>query len=399
MKILFLPNSFPGPFRYTATHFATDKKNKVLFVTGRSRRDAKIQGVGRILLNPVQAPNLEDKAENEAIFTLRHSTQLAIALSDLKNNGFIPDITIAHAGHGYTLYLKDIFPNTFHVAYADGFHNQTNSSSSENSQAFPSTLGKVRNFFQWDSLRNCQLAYTSTHWQKSLYPEELKSKIQVFHEGIDTNFFSYTKKQDFSIIGLDGIDNELDCPKELITFSGRSAGFNSSFPIFFHCLPRILKERPKCHVLIITQGSNKALQKEWHKTLSTKYNVDTNRVHYINFLPYNDYLKILHASNVHIFLSASLALSSGLFEAMSCGCLVLGPDTAPVREVIKHGINGFLYDLNDINTMSETIITLLERNESMENIRLSARKSMLDSYSIQNQTPKLIDFILKNYQN
>ncbi len=390
MKILFLPHSFPGPFRQTATHLVA-KKHKVLFVTGRSRRDARIAGVGRILLNSPAIPDLIDRAEYEAVYTLRNANQVADALISLKNNGFTPDIAVAHAGNGYALYLQDIFPKTFHVAYADSFYDNTNSIFCEK-KSYPSAIGKVRNFFQWDSLKNCQLAYTSTHWQKSLYPKELAKKIHVFHEGIDTSFFSYTTKQPLCIADYDFTNTE-----ELVTFSGRSAGFDSSFPKFLYSIPLILKERPNCHILIIAQGHNKDLQNQWNKILLTKYQIDINRVHYINFLPYDEYRKLLHASKVHIYLSASLALSSGLFEAMSCGCLVLAPDTAPVREVIEHGINGFLYDLNEIDIMSETIISLLERNNLMDNIRLQARQTILNSYNIQSQTPKLIELIMEKY--
>ena len=34
----------------------------------------------------------------------------------------------------------------------------------------------------------------------------------------------------------------------------------------------------------------------------------------------------------------------GLLEAMGCGCAVVVSDTAPVREVVRHGQNGLLLD-------------------------------------------------------
>ena len=37
-------------------------------------------------------------------------------------------------------------------------------------------------------------------------------------------------------------------------------------------------------------------------------------------------------------------MSWSLLEAMGCGCAVVVSDTAPVREVVRHGQNGLLLD-------------------------------------------------------
>ncbi len=388
MKILFVPQSFPGPFRYTAARLAAEKGNKVLFVTGRTRRDVHIPGIGRLLVNFSHVPPMGDRAEYEAVRALRHGGQVANVLMRLKNTGFSPDITITNAGQGFSLYVKDVFPQTNHIVYADSFYQEATFCQIAKKQPTTcSALGKVRNFFQWDALRNSKLAYTSTNWQKSCYPEELSPRIKVLHEGIDTNFFSYTTKTPFIIDGCN-----LSEVKELVTFSGRSADFNQAFPQFLHGLASVLKERPQCHALVVGLD-NKETQTAWLNTIGEKYNLDASRIHCLGFLPYNEYRKLLHASAVHVFLSAPLSLSSGLFEAMSCGCLVLGSDTAPIREVIKHGVNGFLYNLDDIDTFSQTVSNLLNRNKEMDNIRLAARQTMVESYNSQVQTPKIIDLI------
>ncbi len=376
MKIIFVPHSFPGPFRYTAANLAADKNNKVLFITSRTRRNVQIPGINRLLVNYPQVPPSSDRAEFEALSALKHGAQVAKVLKRLKNSGFQPDIIITHAAEGYAFYVSEVFPQAACVVYADGLR--------QNAQK-PSD--KMRNFFHFDALQNSKLAYTSTNWQKSTYPQELASHIEVLHEGIDTNFFSYTTKKPFAIDGCD-----LSQISELVTFSGRSADFNQPFPQFLHSLASVLKQRPQCHALIVGLD-NKETENLWRATLRDKYDLDDRRIHSVAYLPYLDYRKLLHASTVHVFLSAPMSLSSGLFEAMSCGCLVLGSDFGPICEIIKDGVNGFLYNLNDIETFSQTITTLLENHRHLDKVRRAARQTMLENYNSQTQTAKIIKFI------
>ncbi len=399
MKIIFLPLNFPGPFRYTAAELAADKSNKVIFITDRSRRDVRIPGVRRILISIPPLPHITDRSEVEATRSIRRGAQIANALVHLRNSGFTPDIIVANAGHGCSLYVKDIFPNAFLAIYADSY--QSNSSmltTLKPNNAYPTvnfSPDRVRNLFQWNALSEGQMTFTSTEWQKSLYPEDMASQIKVLHEGIDTAFFSPQEGQKFNIEGCD-----LSHVDELVTFSGRSIDTRKSFPQFLHSIPQILDARPNCHVLVMSDSHDQAEGKDsWQNLLQEKYAVDLRRVHFIGFRPYKDYRMMLQASTVHVFLTTPQALSTGLFESMSCGCLVVGGDTAPVREVIDHGKNGFLYDLWDSNNLAQTIVGVVESAPQMQSLRDAARQTICKHYDSHKQTKKNVKEILKEYAN
>ncbi len=399
MKVLFLPHSFPGPFRGVATKLAESEQNKVLFVTNRARTDVRIPNVGRILINQPPKPNIPDRAEFEAVRSIRRASHMANCLLRLKNQGFNADIVISNAGLGYALYINDIFPDSFFICYAEGFQEQGQAYTLFSKKRPHPTLDfapeKVRNLFQLNTLHESHMAYTSTNWQKSLYPKDFTKKIQVFHEGIDTDFFIPRQGERFCVEGCD-----LSHVEELVTFSGRSMETPQSLPVFLHAVPSILQKRPKCHIIIMsanTQENNPQSQK-WLETLIEDYDIDTQRIHFINFRPYVDYRRLLQASSVHVYLSAPLALSSGIFEAMSCECLMIAGDTGPINEVVNHGKNAFLYDQNDSNVLADTTIELLERRSKMACIRKAARKTITEKYNVHKQTHKMVDALLNNYE-
>ena len=51
----------------------------------------------------------------------------------------------------------------------------------------------------------------------------------------------------------------------------------------------------------------------------------------------NQLADILRISDLHIYLTAPFVLSWSLLDAMATGCVVLGSDVPPVREVIRAG--------------------------------------------------------------
>ena len=87
--------------------------------------------------------------------------------------------------------------------------------------------------------------------------------------------------------------------------------------------------------------------------------IDNERLHFTGSLPYRDYLAALQISSAHIYLTYPFVLSWSLIEALSAGCLVIGSDTAPVREVID-GENGVLTPFFDSRALADRVIEALE---------------------------------------
>jgi glycosyltransferase involved in cell wall biosynthesis len=64
-----------------------------------------------------------------------------------------------------------------------------------------------------------------------------------------------------------------------------------------------------------------------------------------------------------------------MLEAMASGCLVIGSDTAPVREVLQHGKNGYLVDFFDTQALAEQVLTVLNTPQAQQPLRAAARET------------------------
>lgn len=399
MRILFIHPSFPGPFQHIAAQLGAMPGTTVLFLSERHRREIRIPGVRRLLVSGSRSVESTDSAEREILLALRRGANVANALLRLQRDGFYPDIVCTSSGAGSGFYVADIFPEAFRAVYADWFHtkgvNYTFFSGGASRSPADFAPGRVRNLCQFNALSECDLAITSTNWQKAQFPACFASSIQVLHQGVDTDFFAPSPGKRFVVN-----DCDMSGAAELVTYSGRSLEPFRGFPQFARSLPRLLAARPACHVLIMAAGckgtetaSNSALSEQ----LAFLSAGERERVHFLGFRPYEEYRRLLCASTVHIYLTAPFALSSGLFEAMSCGCLLAGSDTEPVREVIRHGENGFLCEFGNEVSLAETVIGLLERSSVMNPIREAARQTILEQYDLKKLAPQHVQLLLDAY--
>jgi glycosyltransferase involved in cell wall biosynthesis len=110
--------------------------------------------------------------------------------------------------------------------------------------------------------------------------------------------------------------------------------------------------------------------------------IDPERVHFPGKISYDLYRCILQVSAVHVYLTYPFVLSWSMLEAMACGCLLVASDTAPVREVVRHGENGWLVDFFDSKALVERMLHALSAPPEAAALRVNARQSAL-AYSTE----------------
>jgi glycosyltransferase involved in cell wall biosynthesis len=70
-------------------------------------------------------------------------------------------------------------------------------------------------------------------------------------------------------------------------------------------------------------------------------------------------------------------------EALSIGCVVIGSDTEPVREVIRHGHNGLLTNFFDAQALAQVAAETLGRRHELAAMRDAARRTIVEHYDLK----------------
>jgi glycosyltransferase involved in cell wall biosynthesis len=399
-KVLFVHNNFPAQFLHLARALARDPAVQVAAIGTKTAR--ALPGV-RLLKYTVGNPDVAATHPFARRFDLesRRAEEVLYALSNLKSSGFVPDVVMAHPGWGETIPLRSIFPDARHVTYCELYYRAEGQDVGFDPEFPESGLDSfvknhLKNATTLLALAESRCGLSPTQWQKSTYPAEYQDRIRVIHEGINVNVVKPAEDASFRLPS----GRVLTRSDEVLTFIGRSFEPLRGFHIFMRSLPRILAKRKNAHVVVVGgAGTPYGFQPPAGKTWKSAYfdevadKIDTDRVHFVGALSYSNYLKVLQISRAHVYLTYPFVVSWSLLEAMAAGCLVIGSDTAPVREVID-STNGILVPFFDVDQLADASIEALSKPRRFARHRERARELIMDRYDLKRVClPKLLDFL------
>ncbi len=167
-------------------------------------------------------------------------------------------------------------------------------------------------------------------------------------------------------------------------------------------LPRVLAEVPEAHVVLVGSDSPKGYGprppegKTWVDVMVQELGarLDPARVHFTGPLDYARMVAVLSVSTVHAYLTYPFVLSWSLLDAMACECVLVGSDTAPVRDVIESGVNGLLVDFFDIDGLSDQLIEVCREPGRYAHLGRAARETVLKDYDRQTRCqPMWLDLV------
>lgn len=396
MRVLFLHPNFPAQFRHVATLLSKDPKNQLVFGT-KTENNLQISGVHKAMYSVAREPNPQTHHYIRVLEGAVLQGQAVYRLcDDLKKKGFYPDLVYSHSGWGPSLYVKDAYPRAAHLSYFEWYYNARGADAdfdpSEPLNADDFLRIRSKNAPILMDLGHCDWGISPTYWQRSQFPEVFQPRITPLHDGVDTDYF--VPKPGAKLV-LPDKNLDLSHVDELVTYVARGMEPYRGFPQFIETLGILLERRPNVHAVIV--GENRvcygkaAPQGTTYKDMMLeKVSLDMSRVHFTGGLPYGQYLQVIQASSVHVYLTRPFVLSWSMIEAMSTGCLVLGSDTEPVREVIEDGKNGLLVDFFSPNKIADRIEEVLDHPDRYAEIRQNARKTVLDRYCHATLLPKHI---------
>lgn len=402
MNFLFVHNNFPGQYQHVVRALARDPKARIVAIGSSTSQE--MSGV-RLLKYSLSNVDVSASHPFARRFDMEchRAEQVLYALSSLASSGFAPDIIMAHPGWGETLPLRTIFPAARILLYCEFFYGMQGRDVGFDPE-FPETGADghvalhLKNASSLLALSDCDFGVSPTNWQRSTFPKEYQSKITVIHEGIDADV---VKPDPDAVLRLpSGL--ELRRSDEVVTFVARNLEPLRGYHRFMRALPRIISARPQAQVVVIggdgaSYGALPPQGTTWKSLFFDEVaeHIDRKRIHFAGRLPYRDYLTALQVSSAHVYLTYPFVLSWSLLEALSAGCLVIGSDTPPVREVLNNE-NGLLTPFFDTEQLAERVTEALTFPRRFRSVRARARRTILDQYDLARIClPKMMAFIQK----
>lgn len=103
--------------------------------------------------------------------------------------------------------------------------------------------------------------------------------------------------------------------------------------------------------------------------------------------------KYLKNFDIAVLTSDSEGLSNSMIEYMAAGKPVVCSNVGGNNELIKHGLNGYLYPVGDIQQLSNYLIALLESADDRKAFGLNGQRQVIENFSMNN----MINDTLKVY--
>jgi len=238
------------------------------------------------------------------------------------------------------------------------------------------THQKLVDYFEVTALKNSRLSFTVSNELKKYFmakgvPGE---KIHVIPNGADPDRF----RPDFP---CDDVKQQYQLRNNLVI------GFVGSFHYWHGVenLTRIIRDTAEKyrHVKFLMVGDGGPLKKSLEAFIQE--NGLKDRVHLTGLVKHEEIPKYIAAMD--IVLAPYPELKFGyyspvkLYEYLSSGKAVVSSRMGQISEVIKDGVNGFLYQPNDISRLYRKVSELIENPELIRRVGQQARKDVLENYT------------------
>ncbi len=407
MNILFIHQNFPGQFKHLAPVLAS-KGNKVVAMTLKRIPKTIWKGVH---IRPYQV----DRGTSSSMHPWLTDFESKVIRGDgclktfisLKEEGFSPDLIIAHHGWGESLFVKDVWPSAKLGIYCEFFYHPFGADFDFDPEFYTKEITdisklRLKNINNYMHFEIANLGICPTLWQASTFPDYFRSKISIIHDGIDTTCVK--PNPDAKLLVNKSLT--LSSDDEVITFVNRNLEPCRGFHIFMRAIPKILAKRPQAQILIIggdniSYGAKPDGFRTWKEQFLAEIrpllsSTQLSKIHFLGLIEYPHFISVLQISTVHVYLTYPFVLSWSLLEAMSAGCAVVASNTQPLHEVIQYNHTGIFVDFFDETVLSDNIIDLLEdpllRKELGREARLFVQKNY-DLHSIC--LPKQLNWLEK----
>jgi glycosyltransferase involved in cell wall biosynthesis len=406
MHVLYAHQNYPAQFGHIASHLAEKLKWQCSFVT--QAPPGKNFGVERIQYvlagGATKATHFCSRTFENTIWHCDAVYRALKARPDIR-----PDLIVGHSGFGSTLFLRELYPDVPVVNFFEFFYRPHDPDSDMD---FRQDLGwhidevkylrsRARNAMILLDLNNCEIGYTPTEFQRSKFPDEYQPKLRKIFDGVDRSVYHGFAEQLRPPSGqriarkIAGID--IPPEKRLITYCSRGFESMRGFDIFMKSAKLIYQQYPDVQFIVVGTDriayggddsyTNGKSFKEW---VLSQDEYDLEKIKFVGRLNPLELGKALAATDLHMYLTVPFVLSWSMMDAMSCGAVVLGSATSPVKEMIRDGENGLLADFFKPEEFAEKAVKVLQDPDEFRPLGRAAEQMIQEKYSLDAVLPQML---------
>src|SRR5687767_3061488 len=407
MHVLYVHQNFPAQFGHIAQHMCEKLNWQCSFVSqtaggkvgGIEKIEYKLAG-GATQANHFCSRTFENTVWHcDGVYTaLRHRPDVR------------PDLIVGHSGFGSTLFLRELYPDVPVINFFEYYylpHDVDSDMDFRKDLGWPTVdmtylRSRCRNAMILLDLQNCQAAYTPTQFQKSRFPAEYQDKLKVIFDGVDRSIYhGYDEslrpgpdaRETRTIAGVN-----VPASTRVVTYVSRGFESMRGFDVFMRAARRIAEQYSDVVFFVVGQdriayGGDEnfiAPHKTFKQWVLAQQQFDLSKFHFVGRLNPVELGRVLAAGDLHVYLTVPFLLSWSMMDAMSCGAVVLGSDTAPVREMIRDGENGLIADFFNADALAAKAIDALRDPSAARVMGRAAERMITERYSLEALLPRML---------
>ena len=393
MHVLFVHQNFPAQFGPFAFRLAQTPGFQCTFVT------QKIEGVYRGVKcikyetrgGATETTHFCSRTFENGVWHAAGVFDALTAAPDIR-----PDLIVGHSGFGSTLYLRDLYPGIPIVNLFEYYY-WVAGADLDFRKDFPARpidrlRARTRNAMILLDLDNCDLGYCPTDWQRSRFPTDYRSKLRTLFDGVDTDLWKPNPAAPRRVAGRD-----IPAGTKIVTYVSRGMEAMRGFDLFMQIAKRIGEHRKD--VLFVVVGSDRICYggdsrftggktfKDW---VLGRDEYDLSRFFFTGLMTEPDLAQVLAIADLHIYLTVPFVLSWSVFNALSCGAVVLASDTPSVRDAVTHEKTGLLVPFFDVDGFVETAERVLNDPAAFAPLGRAGTAMIREKFSLDASLPQFL---------
>ncbi len=220
------------------------------------------------------------------------------------------------------------------------------------------TLGPLLSRLTWKYVtmfyKRCNVVTTPSNPMRERLVERGLKNVYVIPNSVDVGLFRPGERP----------RNKDPC----VLFVGR-LGKEKKIEVLIDAAPKILKEYPKARFRIIGTGIYEAR----YKKLVGKKGLTDSFV-FEGYLDLSDLIDAYRACDVFVMPSETETQGLVALEAMACGRPVVGADALGLKDVITHGVDGYLFRPSSSDELANYVLGLLADERRWQKMGKKARE-------------------------